>query len=349
MKKLIISLFWLLTVLVSKAQDIGFSQLFETPMLRNPSLSGLFNGDWRVSGSYRTQWNSVTVPYISQAASAILKLAASSQSDGYFSIGTQFVSDKAGDLALTRNQFLLAPTYHLYIGNTANTYLSGSLMIGSIRSFFNRANAQLDDQFVSGAYSPSNPTMQPFNNTDYSYFDISAGMALSGRLGEGDFYLGAALFHANRIGNNEIDVFQPVKHKWVLNGGMTTPVNDAVRVLSYVDYSWQSGNNQLFMGAMLEWLLTDEYENMSETKLSVGAFFRLRDSYIPYARLQWRRLSLGFSFDKTASHLNSAAISSNSMELTLSYVGLFANDRSSLKRTRCPRSGAGGGSWFFNR
>ena len=133
MKKLIISLFWLLTVLVSKAQDIGFSQLFETPMLRNPSLSGLFNGDWRVSGSYRTQWNSVTVPYISQAASAILKLAASSQSDGYFSIGTQFVSDKAGDLALTRNQFLLAPTYHLYIGNTANTYLSGSLMISRIR------------------------------------------------------------------------------------------------------------------------------------------------------------------------------------------------------------------------
>ena len=38
-----------------KSQDIHFSQIFETPILRNPSLAGLFNGDMRVQSVYRTQ------------------------------------------------------------------------------------------------------------------------------------------------------------------------------------------------------------------------------------------------------------------------------------------------------
>ena len=30
------------------AQDIHLSQFYETPILRNPALIGLFNGDYRV-------------------------------------------------------------------------------------------------------------------------------------------------------------------------------------------------------------------------------------------------------------------------------------------------------------
>jgi hypothetical protein len=46
----------------ASAQDIHFSQFFEAPLLRNPSLAGIFTGDLRVQGVYRTQWGSVTVP-----------------------------------------------------------------------------------------------------------------------------------------------------------------------------------------------------------------------------------------------------------------------------------------------
>lgn len=45
------------------AQDAHFSQFFEAPLLRNPSLAGLFAGDIRIQGVYRNQWASVTVPY----------------------------------------------------------------------------------------------------------------------------------------------------------------------------------------------------------------------------------------------------------------------------------------------
>src|SRR5256885_816513 len=49
-----------LPVLPLKAQDIHFSQFFEAPLLRNPSLAGLFEGDFRTQAVYRDQWNSIT-------------------------------------------------------------------------------------------------------------------------------------------------------------------------------------------------------------------------------------------------------------------------------------------------
>lgn len=55
--------FFLLFFIEGGGQDVHFSQFFEAPLWRNPSLAGLFNGDVRFQGVYRTQWGAVTVPY----------------------------------------------------------------------------------------------------------------------------------------------------------------------------------------------------------------------------------------------------------------------------------------------
>ena len=40
-----------------QAQDIHFSQFFQAPLLVNPSLTGVFNGDQRAIVQYRNQWD----------------------------------------------------------------------------------------------------------------------------------------------------------------------------------------------------------------------------------------------------------------------------------------------------
>ena len=47
-----------------KAQDPIFSQFYSTPMQINPALTGLFKGDLRFIGNYRSQWNKVPVNYM---------------------------------------------------------------------------------------------------------------------------------------------------------------------------------------------------------------------------------------------------------------------------------------------
>ncbi|MGH2644329.1 MAG: type IX secretion system membrane protein PorP/SprF, partial [Chitinophagaceae bacterium] len=58
-----------ITGFLSHAQDIHLSQFYETPLLRNPALAGIFTGDYRVELVYRNQWASVTIPYQTGALS----------------------------------------------------------------------------------------------------------------------------------------------------------------------------------------------------------------------------------------------------------------------------------------
>jgi len=47
----------------SNAQDFHYSQFYNAPMSFNPALTGIFNGDERISASLRDQWRSVPVPW----------------------------------------------------------------------------------------------------------------------------------------------------------------------------------------------------------------------------------------------------------------------------------------------
>src|SRR3982750_4961008 len=85
--------------LTSFAQDIHFSQFFEAPLLRNPSLAGIFTGDIRVQGVYRDQWNSFTNAYRSGSFNAEYKMPVG-KGDDYLTTGIQVLYDKAGTAGL---------------------------------------------------------------------------------------------------------------------------------------------------------------------------------------------------------------------------------------------------------
>jgi hypothetical protein len=40
------------------------------PSFLNPALTGAFDGDYRVSGIYRTQWGNITSPFSTPGVSA---------------------------------------------------------------------------------------------------------------------------------------------------------------------------------------------------------------------------------------------------------------------------------------
>ena len=56
------------------AQDIHLSQFNSCPQNLNPSQTGMFNGDWRFVGNYRTQWAGISVPFVSYSIAADTRL-----------------------------------------------------------------------------------------------------------------------------------------------------------------------------------------------------------------------------------------------------------------------------------
>src|SRR3546814_14835028 len=44
------------------AQDPHLSQYYSSPLFLNQALTGMFNGDFRLSGNQKTQWGSIPTP-----------------------------------------------------------------------------------------------------------------------------------------------------------------------------------------------------------------------------------------------------------------------------------------------
>ena len=73
-KSVRILLAMLFSVAGVQAQDINFSQFYDVPVLRNPAIAGLFNGDMRFATGFRNQWQSVSVPYRTVVLSGEFKI-----------------------------------------------------------------------------------------------------------------------------------------------------------------------------------------------------------------------------------------------------------------------------------
>jgi len=323
-----------------QAQDLTFSQFYEQPLLRNPALAGVFNEDVRVVGAFRNQWQSVTVPYQTEALSAEIKLPRSI-SDNLWTVGLQVTNDEAGDVKLRRTQLLPAVSWQVKMRQDGTLYLGFGLMAGYVSNQFDPTKARFDDQFVNGSYDPSNPTSQTFTQTGTSYFDFNFGTVLTGSFtgdkSEGYYYGGIAVFHINKpsiaayTGESNVHL----DRKLAINGGLVLPTSDANNIVAFGDFFRQGGNNQFLAGLLYSFDLSQNFYGDDpdiKTALYLGAIYRWNDAIAPTLKLNWNNLAFGFSYDANISSLSTASQFRGGFELTFSFKGDF-RQRSQLP---CP-------------
>jgi len=97
------------------AQDIHFSENYATPLMINPAMTGLFNGQVRVTGIYRNQWRSITqdAPFSTIGASVDLDAFKGIRAYDRISLGLMLYSDKAGDSNFSTNHINLSAAYNV--------------------------------------------------------------------------------------------------------------------------------------------------------------------------------------------------------------------------------------------
>lgn len=306
-KKTLFGLFFINCFVYSFGQDFTFSQFNESPLLRNPSLGGLMQGNFRVVSQYRNQWSSVTVPFQTQALSIEMRLPFEKTKD-FLTTGIQFTRDVAGDSKLSRNQYLPFITFHKSIRrelDEVSNYLNFSIMGGSVQSQFDPTKLVFSD--------PNNPPI--FNSSSISYGDLSAGLSLNSvNLERIKYYVGIAGYHLirSKIGfiNTEKTLLQP---RYSLNLGFSMNTGDSYldRFYGYGDINFQGGNKQVLLGLYYRRLLSDGYDNDDEeigtTSITMGMSYRWRDALIPVMKLTKRKFFIGASYDFNISKLSIAS------------------------------------------
>jgi len=306
------------------------------PILRNPALAGVFKGDIRVALAHRSQWQSVSVPFQTSAACVEYKLPVFAFND-YITIGAQVVHDVAGDIKLKRTQVFPVLNYHKSLSDDEDNYLSLAFMGGPVTSQFDPTQAKMDDQFVNGAFSQNNASIQRFSNTGFTYWDASTGLTYSSGFGEaGRYYLGVGYFHfmKPRINFFASNSDTHLNSKWVYNAGINTPTSDNSRLIAFADYFVQGGHRQFLGGMMYEYDVTQYYED-ENVSLGLGGFYRWNDAFIPVLRLRYFQWNIGLSYDVNVSKLKSASQSRGGFELTGSYRGFLNIRNTSRDKMRC--------------
>lgn len=332
---------WLICLLLfagnASSQDINFSQFYELPLLRNPGLAGIFNGDIRVTSAFRSQWQSVTVPYRTLGLGMEYKKPVGRSSNDFITFGMQLTNDIAGDSRLRRTQVFPVLNYHKSLDSDKDTYLSAGLMGGPVIQSFDPSKLSFDDQFVNGSYSPTNPTKQVFTNTGFTYWDAAVGLNFSSIAGENiRYYVGLGLFHFTKpkvAFQKQYDIV--LNPKWVVNAGLSVPVSDASKLIVYADYFMQGGAKQVQGGLLLSHDLAS-YDENRKTVISGGAFYRLNDALVPVVKLDYNQFGIGITYDVNISKLKSASQYRGAYEITLSYKAFRNSMNSSAEKVRCP-------------
>lgn len=321
-----------------RAQDIHFSQFFETPLLRNPALAGIFSGDLRIQAVYRNQWNSVTTPYQTTSLNAEYKLPVGHGSD-FLTLGGEILYDKAGAVALTATSVLPVLNYHKSLSAEKNMYLSAGFSGGIVQRRIDPSKITTNSQYNGEAYDPTLATGENFSNNHYLYFDGSAGLSFNTQIGENEdnnMYVGIAYQHFNRSAKVSFyDTYDvALLPKIVLSGGLKMSVSDYSYLTFYADYSTQGPNTETIGGMLYSIKLDDPSE--AKYTISGGAFVRWKDAIIPVVKMDVKPLAFGLSYDINVSSLKTASQGRGGFELSLSYLK-FIDHNSSREAVRCPR------------
>ena len=310
------------------AQDIHFSQFFETPLLRNPSLAGIFTGDVRLQMVFRDQWGSVTDGYRTGSLNGEYKLPVG-KADDFLTLGGQALFDRAGTAALTQVSFLPVINYHKSLSTEHNRYLSLGFMGGVVNRSFDRSKMITDD-----------PNGEPAAIANYTYMDGSVGLSYNSNLTQNDddnYYLGIAYHHFTKPQNSFFrDPSIKLNPKWTGSAGFRFGVSEYAYVSILADHSIQEKYQETVVGALYGLKIGPQPDNPKYT-IHGGLFIRWSDALIPVIKLDYAPFSVAMSYDANISKLKPYSYGRGGFELSVSYIKFLDRNNSSVNAVKCPR------------
>lgn len=326
MKKLIIAIACLSFGEVM-AQDIHFSQFYDSPLNMSPALTGT-DAPFRANLNYRSQWSAFGNPFQTIAGSVDMALMKNKNKNAYFGAGLNIFHDKAGQSGLSK--FLIAGNLSSVLKTGSNSHFSVGLQGAFNQRSVNLGNISWDNQYNGTAYDPSLPTGEAGGMLKKSFFDIGAGMAYnyssstSTMTSNDDFTLtlAAGAFHMNRPDQGLTGVD---KTNMRISGMMKMHIGIKGTNMAFepiLSYMQQGTLSEIDAGILMRYRLkagSSHTTLASESAISFGACYRVKDALYPIIAYDFGNYSVGISYDVNLSTLTPYSQSRGGFEVVLKF------------------------------
>ncbi|MFT4685127.1 MAG: type IX secretion system PorP/SprF family membrane protein [Neolewinella sp.] len=317
----------------SFAQDFHYSQFYNAPLHLNPALTGVFRGDIRAMGNYKSQWVDVPVDYKTVTLAVDKKFLKVSSDGGFFSGGVAFNYDQAGDSRLAWANLDLNLSYTKVFSPQIIVSVGGKAAI--IQRSFDDAGLRYDGQFdpIAGAFNENLPTGESYDQDGHIFPDFGVGINLRLQAKQTD----ELVFRNNR--RTKLDVGIALHHLTApdqafyenesvpLERRLAPYVTGVLQVLPIVDVvggvAFQSqgpyGELVMMLGGRV-WV-----KNTLNKQISLMAGMGLRrdkdqDAYWPALEVSYNNLTVGLNYDFNTSQFDLATENRGGMELSVRYI-----------------------------
>lgn len=301
-----------------EAQDIHWTQYYNSPMNINPSLTGLFQGDTRVTGNFRRQWASVPVPYQTFSGMIDTKVSKISNDANLFAVGALLNYDKAGDANMSWFEASLNGSFTRVLNET--NFLTIGLQAGVAQRSFDLDQLTFDSQFDNEVFNPSLAINESGLNTNKTIAKVGAGLNFNHATdARNRFNIGIGILN-----------FNTPKTSFYDNGDITLPmrINVYGQFVTRLAENWdlklnalgqlQQEYDEILAGASIKHYISHDRGNL--LALQLGAEYRFGDAIAPVIHLLYNEWILGFSYDINYSAFDVATDRNGGPELSVSYI-----------------------------
>jgi type IX secretion system PorP/SprF family membrane protein len=317
--KLLILIVTLSSLTAVKAQDVHFSQFAMSPLLLNPALAGLNNGDYRAYANFRTQWNTIAGgnAYRTFAGGVDMAVGKASRSGSFAGIGMSFFSDQSGAAGFQTNNATLTAAYHIMMSKKRNMSLSMGLQGSFNTRGFDPSKATYDFNYDQVTGNINTNQKESFTRTKVYYGDVGAGLFYTATTkGGSDIYFGTGLSHINEphisfFSGSTVssDFNEKLYMKFTAHGGAAVVLSKKTWIIPNFFILKQGPASQYNVGAMMKMQLGNKI--LTRNFLYLGAQLRIAnamdipmaDAAIIHCRFDYKGLTVGLSYDINVSKL----------------------------------------------
>jgi len=321
--------FVMLAAVAVQAQDIHFSQFYQSPLNLNPAMTGVMNCNHRIVANYRNQWSSILKnnAYNTYSASYDQKIPVGRYD--YFGVGGTFWGDKAGASEFATLQGRLSGSYAKKMGGYRKKahYLVLGADLGVSQRSINSANLQWPSQNNGNGQFDPNISPEPIDDPNFAFVDLSAGALWFSVFNEyNNFYFGGSFSHLNRANQSFDNANIPLYSKFTFHAGGEFMTAQKFGFVPGLVTFFQGPSWQVNAGNSFKFLLGNS--RRYNQAFQIGAWARLAnklsdgklmDALILSTRFDYEQFTIGFSYDINTSSLYTASNGNGAFEFSLVY------------------------------
>ena len=320
------------------AQDIHFTQFQYVPLSVNPAQTGLFEGTFRISGLYRSQWfgngnGNVKNGYQTPILHVDVPLKGFRKQD-WIGVGVNLYQDKTGIAALTNSLAGLNGAYHIGFDKKGTNVLSFGVQYGFVSRKLDASKLRFADGIIN------NGTSVDFNNIDAkgkTYSDFSLGANFRSILDpktKNALNIGVSVEHLLAPKYNLIKTtISKLPTRFNIYGTLDMSLTKLISLQPAIIFRTAGGQSETMVQAMAGLKLDPKKDLI----IKAGLGYRVGDAGQILLGAQVGDWRVGAAYDLTTSNLRTNSNIKDGFELAIGYIGKIFKKPNPPATILCPK------------